>query len=111
MRILIIDTYYEDFLDKFYQTKKFIKKSSYDDQLKALIDSSFGTSDYYSYYLNKLKEFKASDLIVNCKYLQNAWAKENNIRIFQINLNVFRCRLPSYRETMFINDLIIRILF
>ncbi len=94
MRILIIDTYYEDFLDKFYQTKKFLKKSSYDDQLKALIDSSFGTSDYYSYYLNKLKEFKASDLIVNCKYLQNAWVKENNIRIFQINLNYKLFKIP-----------------
>ena len=103
MRFLIIDTYYEDFLDKFYQTKKYLKKSSYDDQLKALIDSSFGTSDYYSYYLNSYKEFKASDLIVNCNYLQNAWAKENNIKIFRINLNYKLFKIPIFGN--FLNKL------
>ena len=103
MRILIIDTYYEDFLDKFYQTKKHLKKSSYDDQLKALIDASFGTSDYYSYYLNSYKKFKASDLIVNCKYLQNAWAKENNIKVFRINLNYKLFKIPIFGD--FLNKL------
>ena len=40
-----------------------------------LLDESFGTSNAYSYYLNKEK-ILAQDLLVNCIYLQKNGPKK-----------------------------------
>ncbi len=87
MKILFIDTYYEDFQKAFYKKNKNLKKCSYEVQLRALFDASFGTSDSYSHYINKEKII-AKDLLVNCVYLQKRWAKENNLNFPNLRLKI-----------------------
>ena len=74
MKILIVDTYYDKFLKTFYKKNPTLKNLEYNFQLKALLDSNFGTSDTYSYYFNK-NNWEAKDLIVNSFFLQKEWAK------------------------------------
>jgi spore maturation protein CgeB len=78
MKILIVDTYYPAFLAHIYTQKKWLYSSNYQTQLRTLLDSCFGTSDFYSRHLNKLG-CEAQDLVVNCQILQQTWAKENQI--------------------------------
>ena len=78
MKILVVDTYYPNFLRDFYSKNK--KFKNYNDNLNALLSECFGTSDYYSYNLKKLGH-EAQDLIVNDEKLQRLWAKENNFHL------------------------------
>ena len=87
MKILIVDTYYDKYLEIFYKKNHNLKKYEYDFQLKALLNSNFGTSDTYSYYLNK-NNWEAYDLIVNCLYLQNAWVKNKDFKISKFIPNI-----------------------
>lgn len=84
MNLLIIDTYYQGFLNSFYQKQKFTFKT-YQSQLNKLLAQSFGTADYYSYYLKKLGH-QAEELIVNDKALQLQWSKENQLKVFSFSL-------------------------
>jgi spore maturation protein CgeB len=85
MKILIIDTYYDGFLNSFYQKNPQLIKAKYKDQKRALLSQSFGTSDAYSYYLKKLGH-KAEELIVNDEMLQRKWASENDLSVSKSNL-------------------------
>lgn len=78
MKFLIIDTYYSEFLKKIYKDNSILKNQSYQKQKKLLLDQCFGTSDFYSYNLQKMG-YKSEDLIVNNEILQRQWAKEHNI--------------------------------
>lgn len=88
MKILFIDTYYENFQKAFYKKNKNFKNYNYKAQLNSLLDESFGTSDSYSYFLNKEK-ILSKDLLVNCIHLQKKWAKEN-----KINFSSFPLKIP-----------------
>jgi len=83
VKILIVDTYYDKYLEIFYKKNPDLKKCEYDFQLKALLNSNFGTSDAYSYYFNK-NNWEACDLIVNCLFLQNEWCKNKDIKISKL---------------------------
>ena len=80
MKILIIDTYYSNFLKSFSLDNKEIEDYSYSKHRDLLLEQSFGTSDFYSYNLKTLKH-RAEDLIVNDWVLQSKWAKENGIAL------------------------------
>lgn len=71
-RIVIVDTYYSDFL----WTVRFDTLRSYKDNLRVLLDQSFGTFDAYSRGLQGLG-WTVSDIIANSRPLQSQWAKEN----------------------------------
>ena len=87
MKILIVDTYYDKFLKTFYKKNPTLKNLEYNFQLKALLDSNFGTSDTYSYYFNK-NNWEAKDLIVNSFFLQKEWAKNNDIKISKLRSKI-----------------------
>lgn len=87
MKILVIDTYYNDFLKTKYNSEKELSKYSYQDQLNALMTSRFGTSDSYSHNLKKIG-IESDELIVNCISLQNQWAKENNLNVLNISSKI-----------------------
>ncbi len=87
MKILIVDTYYDKFLKTFYKKNTTLKNSEYDFQLKALLNTNFGTSDAYSYYFNK-NNWEAKDLIVNNFFLQKEWGKNNNIKISELRSKI-----------------------
>jgi hypothetical protein len=79
MKILIVDTYYPAVLDACYRAAPELSTGGYQNQLDALLDQCFGTSDFYSRHLNALG-CEARDVIVNCEPLQSTWAKEAGLR-------------------------------
>lgn len=83
MKIVIVDTYYPAFLTRFYLQQNGLAEAEYSTQLQALLNSCFGTSDFYSHHLNSLG-CEAQDLLVNCIPLQQAWAKSNNVPFSQL---------------------------
>lgn len=78
MRILFVDTYYPQFLKQFYHDTKGLKQQPYSKQVDELLAANFGTSDFYSYFLNQMG-WQAKDLIVNCVPLQKSWANQNDV--------------------------------
>lgn len=78
MKIVVVDTYYPAFLARTYAKQAGLGSVSYDEQLRALIDTAFGTSDFYSRHLNELG-CEATDLVVNCVPLQQAWAQQHAV--------------------------------
>lgn len=79
MKILIIDSYYGDFLDNVYKKNPELIKASYAEQRERLLAEQFGTADFYSKHFKKLGH-EAEDLITNNEIMQKQWAKENNVR-------------------------------
>jgi spore maturation protein CgeB len=79
MKLLIIDSYYEDFLNGFYNINPELKNASYAKQKGLLLAEQFGTADFYSRNLKKLG-YEAEDFIINDEILQKQWAKENGIK-------------------------------
>ena len=79
MKILILDNYYDNFLQSFYSNYPEINKQNFEDHRASLLSQRFGTSDVYSYNLKKLGH-NAQELIVNDDRLQIKWAHENSIQ-------------------------------
>jgi hypothetical protein len=77
--MLILDTYYEDFLAQWYARNPQMASLSYDQQWRALQDQCFGTADFYSTHLNELGH-EAREVVMNCEPLQRQWAAEQGIR-------------------------------
>jgi spore maturation protein CgeB len=75
LRVTIVDTYYEAFLDRFYAARPELGRASYDEQWRALMDMCFGTFDAYSHHLAALGH-EATEIVPNCASLQTAWARE-----------------------------------
>lgn len=84
MKFVIIDTYYRGFLNSFWDKNKHLKFESYEQIKKALLDSCFGTSDFYSYNLKRVGH-DAVDLIVNDEILQRKWATEYGLKTDKTN--------------------------
>jgi hypothetical protein len=87
MKIFLVDTYYAAFLERLYSEQPGLKAAPYDQQKLALLDSCFGTSDFYSRHLRALG-WDADDFIVNCRPLQSAWANENGAPYSELALKV-----------------------
>ncbi len=81
MKFIFVDSYYKSFLTSFYNSFPESTGWSYEKDKKILFSKKFGTSDFFSYNLNKLGH-DAQDIIVNDEILQKKWANENKI-IFQ----------------------------
>lgn len=79
MKILIVDSYYQSFLDQVYAASPGLDRQNYSVQKQALMDRSFGTADFYSSNLTALGHV-AAEVIVNCVPLQRIWAREHGIR-------------------------------
>lgn len=71
-RVLIIDTYYPDFI----KSLPFDPSSTYEVELRKVLDRSFGTADFYSRNL-RAQGWDAVDIVANHEDLQRMWAKEN----------------------------------
>lgn len=73
MKILIVDTYYPDFL----QTLSIDPDSTYEAELQKVLQECFGTADFYSRNLRALG-WETMDVIANEERLQWMWMRENN---------------------------------
>lgn len=80
MKIAFIDSYYPRFLTHFYRENPENASLSYDKHLRLLLDQLFGTSDFYSYNLQK-EGFETKDFIANDELLQRKWALENGLNL------------------------------
>jgi len=79
MKIIFFSSYYPRYLDAFYKKKPLLSSMTYDEQMNALRKDYFG--DWASYLPSFSKLGAEPHLIIpNCKPLQQAWAKENNIK-------------------------------
>ena len=93
MKLIILDTYYPGFLKSFYNEYRNLQSLSFNTHKRLLLDSCFGTSDYYSYNL-KLLGHCGEEIIVNDRNLQIKWAKENNLKVSQRGLLSIINELP-----------------
>lgn len=80
MKILIIDTYYREFLESVYKENAAYACKPFEEQWRLLMDKCFGTADFYSSNLVKLGH-EATEVLSNCEPLQRQWAKENGIKL------------------------------
>lgn len=79
-RVLIVDTYYPEFLDEFYAADATITLLPYAEQHRRLMDTGFGVSDAYSHYL-RLAGCAAQEVVCNADQTQQAWARENDLAL------------------------------
>ena len=84
MKVIFFSSYYPKYLDSFYKKNPFLSSMPYAGQMNALRKDYFG--DWASYLPCFSKLGAEPHLIIpNCKPLQQAWAKENNIRFHPKN--------------------------
>lgn len=79
MRLLKLGIYHPAYLMSFYGQRPDLKSRSYSEQHRALIDDRYGSSDFWTRALNKLK-YETADIIANAQILQTTWAGENDVK-------------------------------
>lgn len=80
MRFLILNTDYPEFLHWLCGEHPGLEQRSYEEQMLARNESLFGTVDFYSSNLHKLRH-EAYDIHANNEWMQKAWAREHGIRV------------------------------
>jgi spore maturation protein CgeB len=90
VRVLVVDTYYDAFLERHYEERAGLAAQSYAEQFRALMDRRFGTSDAWSHALGAAGH-EARTVVANCVPLQACWADEDGAA----RLPRLRTRLPG----------------
>jgi spore maturation protein CgeB len=80
MRVLILNTDYEAFLDDLYAENPGLADESYDQQMAVRNRSLFGAADFYSEGL-KANGVEAADIHLNNRAMQLRWAAEHGVNI------------------------------
>jgi spore maturation protein CgeB len=99
LRVLIVDSYYKQFVTDFYARDPDLRTRSYDAQWRALMDECFGTADFYSSNLSALGH-PAAEIAYTCQPLQRRWAKERGVSINALALKI-PASLPILRRFRF----------
>src|SRR6266852_1315810 len=76
MKFLILNTDYPEFLRWFYADSAALKRSSYDEQMRARNESLFGLADFCSSNLRRLGH-EAQEIYANNEWMQQAWLREH----------------------------------
>ena len=80
MRVLILNTDYEAFLDDLYAKNPGLADQSYDRQIAVRNRSLFGAADFYSEGL-KANGVEAADVHLNNRAMQLRWAAEHGVNV------------------------------
>ena len=80
MRVLILNTDYEAFLEDLYAENPGLADRSYDQQMAVRNRSLFGSADFYSQGL-KANGVEAADVHLNNRAMQLRWAAEHGVNI------------------------------
>ena len=80
MRVLLLQTYYPEFLDELYAHNPGLSEMDYDGQLSRIFAEAFGIGDSYSAGLRALG-CEAVEVITNADVAQMAWATERGISL------------------------------
>lgn len=100
MRVLILDTLYSDFID----TVQLDESSTYEKELRKVLDVAFGTGDFYGRALSALG-WNSVDLVVNHDRLQKMWARERGV-----TGDVLNAQIAAFKPSIiFLQDLSIQI--
>lgn len=81
-RILVVDTYYPEFLKKVYSDDPSLGGLPYVQQLQRLFETGFGVSDAYPHFL-KAAGCEAAGVICNADALQECWAREHRLTLVE----------------------------
>lgn len=84
MKIVYFTTYYDKYLDSFYQNNLDFKSLTYIQQIERLKSDGFGVFGPYVDYANKNGN-EAHLIIPNCEPIQKKWALENNFTYNETN--------------------------
>ena len=79
MRVVILNTDYEAFLEDLYAQNSGLAEASYAQQMEARNRSLFGSANFYSEGL-RANGAEAADLHLNNRNMQLRWAAENGLR-------------------------------
>ncbi len=77
-RILIIQTFYPEFLKDVYAANPCLNELSFEEQNARLFDSAFGTGDAYSHGL-RLIGCEATEVVCNADHAQAKWAEHRGL--------------------------------
>ncbi|MBI4494146.1 MAG: glycosyltransferase [Chloroflexi bacterium] len=80
MRFLIVDSYYQSFLEDFYAQHPDVLGWPYEEQRRALMAQAFGSADFYSRALLALGH-EAEEVVADDDRLQLKWAAERGLRV------------------------------
>ncbi|MBU1726458.1 MAG: glycosyltransferase [Candidatus Omnitrophica bacterium] len=80
LRIMFINTDYNEFLNDLYTNDPLLVKRSYEEQLKVRNDTLFGTADFCSRNMRKIGH-EAWDIHANNEFMQKMWANERGIKL------------------------------
>lgn len=81
-RVLLVHTYYPEFLDGLYSTDGSLTAKPFQEQQQVLLKTGFCLGDAYSHYLRSLG-CHALDVIVNADPLQARWAFEHDLTLVE----------------------------
>lgn len=77
MKLLIVDTYYPAFLERF-EDQSDTSCLGYEQHRDLLLDQCFGTSDFYSRHLRNLG-IDVEDIVANHAPLQRKWVRDHGV--------------------------------
>jgi len=80
MRILILDTHYQESLRLAYENDPQLAQQTSREQLHAIYETGFGRADFLPLNLQKVGH-EVDQFIVNAQPIQISWANENGLRI------------------------------
>lgn len=99
-KIVIVDTYYPDFL----KTLPFDSSSTYEVELRKVLERSFGTADFYSRNL-KVLGWDAVDIIANCEPLQRMWHLPDERPLISLQAITAEQLIEHRPDVIFLQDL------
>ncbi len=108
-RFLIVDTYYNSFLSSLYGAYPHLSTLPYREQISFIMESCFGTADFYSKNLQALG-CDAEDVIPNNLILQKQWALEHSLNLDKRYLSQLFSRIPYMKHFIFELDIPLTIL-
>src|SRR4030042_6136942 len=67
------------------------------------MNDCFGWADFWKINLEKTGLYEAKEIIINAKYLQQQWAKENNINFSKDNwaLDILEAQIVEFKPDIF----------
>src|SRR5437867_2574093 len=77
LRILKASGCYTGYLEQVYQETENLKRKSYSEQYRALMDGCFAWSDFFKTHLESTADCSVMEVIVNADHAQRAWIMEN----------------------------------
>lgn len=105
-RVLVVNTYYPEFLRDFYAARPGLDHRSYAEQLQALFAEAFGVGDAYSHGLT-LAGAEAAEIICNADALQARWAVEHGLGSLDANIHDRRRQIVAAQITDYRPDVLL----